>query len=280
MTKNGSAVAVLDFYYWKNHLGSDPHVVGQTLAVNGHPFEIVGVAAPGFDSAIWGSPADIFVPMTMKAVVTPAWDQLYDHPSRWLNIMGRLKQRETRAQAQVAMAPLWRDLRTAELPLMGDIAALSRWICDAQPVAGIGRIARILVFARRFADAAVGGDGDGGTGCADGRRERGEPGTGTVAGRIREFSMRYALGAKRGQVLRQLLTEGLLLGVLGGAAGLALAPAVIRFLVSRLTSGDGQPPFLTSLDGRVLAFNFAVAIGVSLLFALAPALRSSGSPTW
>ena len=93
------------------------------------------------------------------------------------------------------------------------------------------------------------------------------------AGRMREFSMRYALGAKRGQVLRQLLTEGLLLGVLGGAAGLALAPAVIRFLVSRLSSGEGQPPFSTSLDGRVLAFNFAVAIGVSLLFALAPALQ-------
>ena len=91
VAKNGSAVAVLNFNYWKNHLGSDPHVVGQTLAVNGHPFEIVGVAAPGFDSAIWGSPADIFVPMTMKAVVTPAWDQLYDHQSRWLNIMGLLK---------------------------------------------------------------------------------------------------------------------------------------------------------------------------------------------
>ena len=93
------------------------------------------------------------------------------------------------------------------------------------------------------------------------------------AGRVREFSMRYALGAKRGRVIRQLLIEGMVLGVLGGAAGLLLVPATTHFLVSRMTSGEGQPPFSTSIDGRILAFNFAVAIGVSLLFALAPALQ-------
>jgi predicted permease len=93
------------------------------------------------------------------------------------------------------------------------------------------------------------------------------------AGRVREFSIRYALGAKRGRVIRQLLIEGMVLGVLGGAAGLLQVPATTHFLVSRMTSGQGQPPFSTSIDGRVLAFNFAVAIGVSLLFALAPALQ-------
>ncbi|MGC2605250.1 MAG: ADOP family duplicated permease, partial [Silvibacterium sp.] len=275
VAKNGSAVAVLNFNYWKNHLGSDPHVVGQTLAVNGHPFEIVGVAAPGFDSAIWGSPADIFVPMTMKAVVTPAWDQLYDHQSRWLNIMGRLKPGETRAQTQVAMAPLWRDLRTAELPLMGNnnsprfrdgfVTHSQLQVLDGSRgfsysrddlrmplLVVMGMVVLVVLMAAVNVASLV---------------------LVRSAGRMREFSMRYALGAKRGRVLRQLLTEGLLLGVLGGAAGLALAPAVIRFLVSRLTSGEGQPPFSTSLDGRVLAFNFAVAIGVSLVFALAPALQ-------
>jgi predicted permease len=65
----------------------------------------------------------------------------------------------------------------------------------------------------------------------------------------------------------------MVLGVLGGAAGLLLVPAATHFLVSRMTSGEGQPPFSTSIDGRVLAFNFTVAIGVSLLFALAPALQ-------
>ncbi|MGC2160847.1 MAG: ABC transporter permease [Silvibacterium sp.] len=274
VAKNGSPVAVLSFNYWKNHLASDPRVVGQTLAVNGHPFEIVGVSAPGFDSAIWGSPADIFVPMAMKSVVTPAWDELYDHQSRWLNILGRMKPGETRVQAQAAMAPLWRDLRTAELPLMRDNSARFRegFVTHSQleildgsrgfsysrddlrmPLLVVmGMVILVMLMAAVNVASLV---------------------LVRSAGRVREFSMRYALGAKQGQVLRQLLMEGLLLGILGGAAGLALAPAAIRFLVSRLTVGQGQPPFSTSLDGSVLAFNFAVAIGVSLLFALAPALQ-------
>ena len=118
--RNGSAVVVLSFNYWKTHLAQDPHVVGQTLDINGQPFEIVGIAGAGFDSAIWGSRPDLFVPMTMKPVVTPEWDQLDQHNSRWLNILGRLKQGETRAEAQAGVAPLWHALRAAEVPVMGN----------------------------------------------------------------------------------------------------------------------------------------------------------------
>jgi putative ABC transport system permease protein len=274
VVKNGSPVAVLNFNYWKNHLSADPRVVGQTLAVNGHPFEIVGVAAQGFDSAIWGSPADIFVPMTMKPVVTPAWDELDDHQARWMNILGRLKPGETREQAQAAMAPLWRDLRTAELPLMENNSAKFRdgFVTHSQlqildgsrgfsysrddlrmPLMVVmGMVALVMLMAAVNVASLV---------------------LVRSAGRMREFSMRYALGARQRQVIRQLLMEGLLLGLLGGTAGLALAPGAIRFLVGRMSSGEGQPPFSTNLDGRVLAFNFAVAVGVSLLFALAPALQ-------
>jgi putative ABC transport system permease protein len=274
VTKNGSPVAVLNFNYWKNHLGADPRVVGQTLEVNGHPFEIIGVAAPGFDSAIWGSPADIYVPITMKQIMTPAWDELEDHQARWLNILGRMKPGETRVQAQAAMAPLWRDLRIAELPLMGNNSTKFRdgfvthsqlQILDGSRgfsysrddlrmplIVVMGMVSLVMLMAAVNVASLV---------------------LVRSAGRVREFSMRYALGAGQRQVMRQLLMEGLLLGVLGGMAGLALAPAAIRFLVSRMMSGEGQPPFSTSLDGRVLAFNFAVALGVSLLFALAPALQ-------
>ena len=91
VVKNGNPVAVLSFNYWKNTLAEDPHVVGQTLAINGHPFQIVGISQPGFDSAIWGSPADLFVPMTMKPVRVPNSDDLDRHDSRWLNVVGRLK---------------------------------------------------------------------------------------------------------------------------------------------------------------------------------------------
>jgi predicted permease len=272
--RNGSAVVVLSFNYWKTHLAQDPHVVGQTLDINGQPFEIVGIAGAGFDSAIWGSRPDLFVPMTMKPVVTPEWDQLDQHNSRWLNILGRLKQGETRAEAQAGVAPLWHALRAAEVPVMGNNSP--------KFVAGFVTNTRLNVL-------------DGARGFSYSRNDLRGPllvvmGMALLvllmaavnvaslvlvraAGRVREISMRYALGARRERVVRQLLSEGLLLGILGGAAGLALAPAAIRYLVSRMTTGSNEPPFSTHLDGRLLAFNFATAVLVSLLFTLAPVIQ-------
>ena len=272
--KNANPVVVLSFNYWKNHMGSDPHVVGQTLAVNGHPFQILGVSAPGFETAIWGSPADIFVPMSMKPVVTPNWDDLDVHQSRWMNIIGRLKPGETREQAQAGLAPLWHSLRSAEISLMHNNS--KRFI------AGFVTNSHLLVL-------------DGSKGFSYSRDDLRTPllvVMGMVvlvvlmaavnvaslvlvrsAGRLREFSMRYSLGAQRGRIIRQLLIEGLFLGVLGGAAGLILVPVATHILVNQMTSGQGEPPFSTAVDGRLLAFNFAVALGVSLLFALAPALQ-------
>ncbi len=274
VVKSGNPVAVLSYHYWKTHLAEDPHVVGQTIAVNGHPFQIVGISQPGFDSAIWGSPADLFVPMTMKPVVIPNTDDLDRHDSRWLNILGRLRAGATRAQAQAAMAPLWHALRTTELPLFksnskrfvdGFVTKSQLQVVDGARGFSYSRndlrtpllvvmsmvVLVVLMAAVNVASLVLV----------------------RSAGRVREFSMRYALGAKRGRVVRQLLIEGLVLGVLGGVAGLLLVPAATHFLVSRMTSGEGQPPFSTSIDVRILAFNFAVAIGVSLLFALAPALQ-------
>jgi predicted permease len=95
-----------------------------------------------------------------------------------------------------------------------------------------------------------------------------------AAGRAREFSVRYALGAGRWQIVRQLLTEGVLLGLLGGALGLALAPAVTQVLIRRLSGGAGtELPFDPSPDVRVLLFAFVLAFLVSLAFSLAPALH-------
>lgn len=272
--RNGSPVAVLSFHYWKAHFAEDPHVVGQTLEINAQPFQILGVAAPGFASAIWGSPADLWVPMTMKPVITPEWDELDQHNGRWLNILGRLKPGETRAQAEAGMAPLWHALRQAELPFFKNNSS--------KFVTGFVTNSRLHVL-------------DGSRGFSYSRNDMKAPLlvvmglAGLVllmaavnvaslvlvraAGRMREISMRYALGARRGRVTRNLFAEGLLLGVMGGAAGLLLAPVAMRLLVSQMITGQGEPPFSTQLDWRMLAFSFAVAVGVSLLFTLAPAVQ-------
>ncbi|HZC43304.1 MAG TPA: ABC transporter permease, partial [Acidobacteriaceae bacterium] len=89
--KNGSPVAVLSFGYWQQRFGADPRVLGQTVGINGHPFTIVGVVAPGFHSVIGGDTPAIFAPMMMKPEVEPGRDDLADFQSRWLNIIARLK---------------------------------------------------------------------------------------------------------------------------------------------------------------------------------------------
>jgi putative ABC transport system permease protein len=93
-----------------------------------------------------------------------------------------------------------------------------------------------------------------------------------AAARVREFSMRYALGATARRVVQQLLLEGVLIGIAGGAAGLLIAPVCIRVLVHRLDP-DTATAFSTTLDARLLAFNFTIALAVSVLFSLAPAVQ-------
>lgn len=274
LVKNGNPVVVVSFNFWKNHMGEDPGVIGQTLAINGHPFQIIGVSAPNFEGAIWGSPADIYVPMSMKPIVTPNWDDLDNHRSRWMIILGRLKPGETRQQAQAGMAALWHSLRAAEVPLMG---ANSKRFID-----GFVTNSNLMVL-------------DGSKGFSYTRDTLRTPllvVMGMVvlvvlmaavnvaslvmvrsAGRLREFAMRYSLGAKRSRIVRQLLIEGLLLDVLGGTVGLLLVPVATHVLIDRMSSGQIEPSFSTAVDFRVLAFNFAVAVGVSLIFALAPVLQ-------
>ena len=271
---NGDPVAVLSFDYWRTHLGEDPHVVGQTLVINGQHFQILGVAAPGFQSAIWGSPADLWVPITMKPVITPEWNELDKHSGRWLNILGRLKPGETRAEAEARMAPLWHALRAAELAYMKNTSpkfaagfvtnsrlhvldgargfSYSRNKLRGPLLVVMGLAALVLLMATVNVASLV---------------------LVRAAGRAREIAMRYALGARRSRVVRQLLAEGMVLGILGGAAGLAMAPAAIRLLVGWMSTGQGETPYSTHLNGTLLAFGFAVALGVSLLFTIAPAVQ-------
>ena len=93
------------------------------------------------------------------------------------------------------------------------------------------------------------------------------------ASRVREFSLRYALGAGGTRIVQQLLLEGLLIGIGGGIAGMLLAPVAIRALVHRLAADDGSVAFSSTIDARLLFFNFAIALAVSLLFSLAPTLQ-------
>src|SRR5271170_3783980 len=273
-TPGGNPVAVVSFNYWKTHLGADANVVGQTLAINGQPFQIVGVAAPEFQSAVWGQVPDVFVPMSMLEVVRPGkGGRLQNHKDRWMNIVGRLKAGETREKAQVALAPLWHALRADELKALG---TRSRRFVDEfltrselQVLAGSkglsynrGNLEKPLyaVMGMAFLVLLIAA-----VNVASLLLVR-------SAARVREFSLRYALGASGRRVVQQLLLEGLLIGTVGGAVGLAIAPLCVRVLVHRMDP-DAALAFSTGLDGRLLAFNFAVALVVSVVFSMVPAVQ-------
>ena len=274
LQKDANPVAVLSFDYWKTRMGSDPRVVGTNLSINGHPFQIVGVAAPGFRSAVWGETPGVFVPMAMVDQIIPRRvKSLIDHTDRWVNILGRLKPGESRATAQASLAPLWHGLRAEELKalkvsskhftdgyltnsrlnLLPGASGFSYQRDDFQkPLLAIMAMALLVLLIASVNVASL-------------LLVR-------SAGRVREFSLRYALGAGASRILQQLLLEGILIGIGGGLAGMAIAPLALGALVRQLAGDHSSVAFTSSIDSRLLLFNFAVALGVSILFSLAPAL--------
>lgn len=272
--KNASPVVVLSDAYWKTRFSSDPGVVNKTLLINGQPFTIVGVTPPGFNSAIAGFKPKIFVPIAMESVVMPGRDDLAARRARWLNIVGRLKPGVSVDAAQAQLTVIWKQLRTEEL----------KAIPNATPT-----------FAERFvakSSLMLVNNAKGFSPLRDQLEAPLKILMGMVlllaamtcmnlttlllvrgAARGREFAVRYALGASRRDVMRQLMVEGLLLGAIGGALGLALAPATAELLWRRVTAATGEVAFSTRPDPWVLSFNILLSLGISVLFSLAPALQ-------
>ena len=276
--KDANPVVVVSYDYWRTHLGADGGVVGKTLGINGHPFEIVGVAPEGFETAIGGYRPAVFVPVTMSEIAMP-WSvpghRLDNHLSLWLTLVARLKLGVTIPQAQAAMTPLWYALRAQELQyykapsqkFKADYAAKStiRVIDDSRgfspnrmdletPLVILLSMAGLLLAMCTVNVATL-------------LLLR-------SAARVKEMSMRYALGAKSSRIVRQLLIEGGLLGVAGAAAGIALSPVLAEVLVGLMTHADpGAEPYAASVDGRVLLFALAVALVTSVVFSIVPALH-------
>jgi len=274
--KDANPVAVLSYDYWRTRFGAAQDIVGQTVLINGHTFTVVGVAPAHFDSAIGGYKPGVFLPVTMVDYAIP-WrarmDDLKDHKAAWLTLVARLKPGVTIAQAQAGMGPLWHSLRAYELTLFKTppperfkknfLDNSSIKVLDDSRGFSPNRstLEKPLIILFSMAGLLVGM-------CAI-----------NVATllllrasmRAREMSMRYALGARRGRIVSQLMVEGGLLGLGGAAAGLALAPFVSQLLVRIMTSADpGTEPYSSSIDARILLFTLAISVFASLLFSIAP----------
>jgi putative ABC transport system permease protein len=267
-------VAVLNFDYWRTHLAEAP-VTCQPLTINGVQFTILGVASPGFRSVVWGRTPDIYVPLTMQKVVEPDWDYLADHHSYWITVAGRLRQGVSIEQAAASIDPLFRALRQQEFASAKDQSANNR---------------------RHFVDSSRLNLESGGRGFSPVRDDLRTPLLvimGMVvlviamavvnvaslllvraANRVREFSIRYAMGATAPQIVRQLLCEGMLLGLAGSALGLAIAPETLHLLIRWMQGRTGDASqFTATLDWRVFTFTAGAMFAGSIIFSLAPALQ-------
>ena len=267
-------VTVLSYGYWSRHFGSDPNILNKQLSVNGNSLTVVGVARSGFTGVQVGQVPDLFIPITMKAQMTPNWDGLADRNDHWVTMFGRLQPGMTAAKAEAGLAPLYRALMEGEAPALKLSARDQAEYVNRQLVLDAGEHGRpvlqhdakqpllvlmamvglvLLIACANLASLLI---------------ARGE-------GRQREIALRLALGAGRWRLVRQLMTESFLLAVAGGVAGLALASWTLGAIVNSIPTDIGASGLTSHLDFRVVLFACAVSLLTVALFGLAPAIRAT-----
>jgi predicted permease len=270
-----SPVVMLGYGYWRRRFASDPTVLNQAVLINSTPMTVVGVVQPEFDGIQPGFVPDVYVPITMKAVVTPGWDGLNDHKDYWVKLIARLKPGITREQAAAGIAPLYRALLENELPLnnfssdakKAEFAARKLVLRDGargrplledstgtQLLALMGLVAIVLFIACANVAGLL---------------------TARGASRQREIGVRLSLGATRAQLIRQLVVEACLLSITGAAIGLLVANWTSSGLVKFASDNDIASGLSSSLDGWVLGFAVALAAVCGILFGVAPAMRAT-----
>jgi predicted permease len=275
-TPGANPVVVLSYDFWKTQLAGAPDVVGRKVLVNQHPMTVIGVAAPAFRGIDVGEVPSLWIPAAMSAQAIPGFNGLLDRRTRWMQVLGRLRPDVTLAQAQAGLQPWFKamldeDTRRAGFPR---ITAERRQRFLASRIAltpapqGHSSLRRSLsqpLWVLFAATAVLLG-----LACLN------------VAGlflargsaREREISTRFALGASRGRVGRQLLADSLLLALTGGLLGVALAPLAMRTLIAFLPRDAAANNLQSMIDSRLLLFAFLVSVAAGVLSGSAPALQA------
>ena len=266
-------VAVISHRFWKRHFAGDPDIVGKTVRLDRHPFTIVGVTPPWFTGLDVDTPYDVAIPIGCEPILHTDQSALDKRSWWWLRMLGRLTPGETVQQAAAKMKAFAPEVDRATLPTDWDPAGqreyLQRSLTLLPAATGFsdtGRTYRTALFTLMAVVGLVLL-----IACANIANLL----LARAAARQREISIRMAIGAARRRVMRQLISESLLLSILGALGGLLFAVWGSRLLVRFLSTAGSELQLDTAPDLRVLAFTMGIAVLTGLLFGLAPALRAT-----
>ncbi len=262
----GAPVAVISYRLWQTHFAANPNIIGHPIQLNGHPFTIVGVTPAAFQGSQTGVRTEIWVPVMMHSVLRPATDFIHDHHDFTFLVFGRLKPGVKLEQAQAEMNTLLqtevknypeehkgKDVITA-YPLWRNPFGLNQFLSTLLPalmcIAGLVLLLACTNVANLMLVRAV--------------------------GRRREMAIRMSLGASRWRLMRQLLSESLMLALAGGAIALLITGWTAGSLMSFLPSSTDIPLWLdVRADRMVLLATLLISVLTGMIFGILPALRAS-----
>ena len=267
-------VAVISDGLWQRRFGARADAVGRSILLNGHPFTVIGITPPGFQGAQLGTSRDLYVPMMMQATMRPPRsgysgeknpDLLQVRGNRWLYGIGRLRPGVSSGRAAADLTNIERRLQQTDPQKTRNTAvtlspvnagdATQRQQMTSAALLLMSVVGTVLLIA-----------------CANVANLL----LARATSRRREIAVRLSIGATRGRLVRQLLMESVLLSAIGGAAGLALAWAMVAALRAAPPPAGALPIVIDfAIDGRVLAFTAALSLVTGVVFGLVPALRAS-----
>jgi len=279
----GHPVVVISYDYWNRRFNRDMGAIGKKILVNNYPMTIVGVSAAGFAGIDPARSPQMRVPILMKPAIVPEWGWVHmdDERTRWVQVFARLKPGQTIDSAQAPLQGLFTQIRQQELTLPGakyfsqfnreqflkGQLKIEKADVGYSPLRNDFSTALLVLMAMVGLVLLIA--------CAN------------VANlliargfmRQREIAVRLSLGATRGQLVRQLLTESVLLSLIGGALGIALSVALTRGLIALIPQ---QQPLLIqpTPDLRILSFTFVLTLLTGVVFGLLPALKASNPDQW
>jgi predicted permease len=277
-TPGAHPIAILGHGYWTRRFGSDPTVLNQSITVNGHPMAIVGVAAPGFNGVDVGGASDVYVPIMMKAQMTPTWNDLDNRRSRWVNIFARLKPGLTMHQADAGMQVLFKQILEHDIKEYTDATERFRTRFLAKKLVLMPGQKGESTIRQQFSDSLIVLMAMVGLllviACANVANLL----LARATSRHKEVAIRLALGAGRARIVRQQFTESLVLALAGGALGLIVASWTGALLIGSLPgASDGSVTLSSDPDLRVMFFTIGLSIATALLFGIAPAIQATRS---